>query len=338
MSATRWKVLAVVLTGLAAACGNDSNGPGGDDNTAPVAGFSFKCTDLACTFTDLSSDPDGTVVTYAWEFGDGEHSATRNASHAFAEGGDYQVKLTVTDDGGMETSVTKAVPATEPEGPPAGNEAPTADFSVTCFSLTCTFTDESSDPDGSIESWSWAFGDGATSAAQHPGTHAYTATDLEFVTARLTVTDNSGATSTTTQQFTVAPPAHLTCNGVVCTLRLDQASTVQVELDSRECTAHSNTFVITAPALDTLFKDGCYAPEPGTPAAIFDLNNGEVYPAGTELDAEVISGSLKLETAPALHVEGAYPSWTLKFDDGEDAQAPEPDFNDLVVTITATPQ
>ena len=69
----------------------------------------------------------------------------------------------------------------------------------------------------------------------------------------------------------------------------------------------------------------------------WNLNNGEAYVAGTELNAEVISGSLKLETDPALRVVGAYPEWTLEFDDGEDATPPEPDFNDLVITITATP-
>jgi hypothetical protein len=84
-----------------------------------------------------------------------------------------------------------------------------------------------------------------------------------------------------------------------------------------------------------LITNGCYEPDVGT---TWDLNNGEAYVAGTELNAEVISGSLKQETAPALRVLGAYPEWTLEFDDGEDATPPEPDFNDLVITITATPQ
>jgi hypothetical protein len=53
----------------------------------------------------------------------------------------------------------------------------------------------------------------------------------------------------------------------------------------------------------------------------------------------VISGSLRLRIQPALHVEGSFPTWTLKFDDGEDATPPdEPDFNDLIITVTATPQ
>ena len=41
--------------------------------------------------------------------------------------------------------------------------------------------------------------------------------------------------------------------------------------------------------------------------------------------------------APALRVTGAYPQWTLEFDDGEDPTGPgEPDFNDIIMTVTAT--
>jgi hypothetical protein len=121
---------------------------------------------------------------------------------------------------------------------------------------------------------------------------------------------------------------------VDCVLTLEDDAVVTVTLESRECTARNNTFRITQPAEEVLITDGCYAPAVGTSWA---LNNGEAYVAGTELNAEVISGSLKLETDPALRVVGAYPEWTLEFDDGEDATPPEPDFNDLVITITATP-
>ena len=106
-------------------------------------------------------------------------------------------------------------------------------------------------------------------------------------------------------------------------------------LESRECTARNNTFRITQPAEEVLITDGCFSPDVGM---TWDLNNGNAYAAGTELNAEVISGSLKQEVAPALRVVGTYPEWRLEFDDGEDATPPEPDFNDLVLVITATPQ
>jgi hypothetical protein len=107
-----------------------------------------------------------------------------------------------------------------------------------------------------------------------------------------------------------------------------------VALESRECTARNNMFRITAPIEEVLLTDGCYKPAVGTS---WQLNNNAVFPAGTELNAEVISGSLKQEVAPALRVRGAYPTWTLEFDDGEDATPPEPDFDDLVITVTAHP-
>ena len=52
----------------------------------------------------------------------------------------------------------------------------------------------------------------------------------------------------------------------------------------------------------------------------------------------MLSGSVKLETEPSLRVTGSFAEgWTLEFDDGEDATFPEPDFNDLVLRIVATP-
>jgi PKD repeat protein len=330
MSATRGKLVGLLLLGLAAGCG-DSNGPDPDpDNEAPTANFTWECTDLACTFTNLSSDADGTVAGSAWDFGDDGGSQNPNPSHTYASASDFDVTLTVTDDDGAEGTVTKTVTVTEPA--PGG---PVAAFTITCFSLDCTFTDESVDSDGgTITSWAWDFGDGQSSTEQTPAVHHYAVTELTEFTATLTVTDNDGLSSTKSATFTVAPSASLTCDGVDCTLTLEDDAIVTVTLESRECTARNNTFRITQPAEEVLITDGCYEPEVGTSWA---LNNGEAYEAGTQLNAEVISGSLKLETDPALRVVGAYPEWTLEFDDGEDATPPEPDFNDLIITITATP-
>jgi PKD repeat protein len=330
MSATRGKLAGMLLLGLVAACG-DNNGPDDNDpdNTDPTANFTWECTDLACTFTNLSSDADGTVAASAWDFGDDERSQNPNPSHTFGSAADFQVSLTVTDDDGAEGTVTKTVTVTEPA--PGG---PVAAFSITCFSLNCTFEDESVDSDGgTIVSWAWDFGDGQQSTEQNPPQHHYDVTTLTEFTATLTVEDDDGLTSTKSATFTVAPSASLTCNGVACKLTLEDDATVTVTLESRECTARNNTFRITEPAEEVLLTDGCYE-DVGGP---WELNGGEAYSAGTELNAEVISGSLKLETDPALRVVGAYPEWTLEFDDGEDATPPEPDFDDLVIRITATP-
>jgi PKD repeat protein len=324
----------VVLATLGLAGCGDSNGPNG--NVAPTADFTSDCTDLDCTFTSLSGDSDGQVSSYKWEFGDGQQSTSQGPSHSFAATGDYSVKLTVTDNDGATGTVTKSVSVTA-----AQSGAPTAAFTVSCSSLDCTFTDQSTDGNGTVVAWAWDFGDGSGgSTAQNPPAHHYDATTRTVYDAQLTVTDNDGLTSTKTAQITVSPPASLECEDAPgtgsfasCDLVLDAAATVTVTLQSRSCDAHGNTFRITEPVLETLFTDGCYAPDVGTS---FNLQSGAVFTAGTHLQAEVVSGATNQLTSPALHVTGAYPTWTLSFDDGVGGPG-EPDFNDLVMTVTAHP-
>jgi hypothetical protein len=83
---------------------------------------------------------------------------------------------------------------------------------------------------------------------------------------------------------------------------------------------------------ETLFTDGCYAADTGP----WLVNGGAVLPKGTHLKAQVISGALNQSMAPALHVGGSFPQWGLVFDDGV-AGPGEPDFNDLVISVTANP-
>ena len=86
------------------------------------------------------------------------------------------------------------------DGSGGGNIPPTADFSYTTADLIATFTDQSTDPDGSIASWNWDFGDGVTSTEQNP-THTYETSGTYTVT--LTVTDDQGATDSVSKDVTV---------------------------------------------------------------------------------------------------------------------------------------
>ncbi len=66
----------------------------------PEARFTFDCSVLTCEFTDASTDPDGTVTGWTWDFGDGETSTAQDPQHTYRTGGPYTVTLVASDDRG----------------------------------------------------------------------------------------------------------------------------------------------------------------------------------------------------------------------------------------------
>jgi PKD repeat protein len=86
-----------------------AQGGGDDDNEEPTAAFTSDCTNLACSFTDESSDSDGSIASRAWNFGDGDTSTSTNPSHIFAVADTYTVSLTVTDNQGGTDSTSQNV-------------------------------------------------------------------------------------------------------------------------------------------------------------------------------------------------------------------------------------
>ena len=90
-------------------------------NAAPSAAFTYTCSDLTCTFTDKSTDSDGTIAGRTWNFGDGSTSTETNPTRTFAGAGTYTVTLTVTDDRGATGSTSQAVTVS---APPAGDPDP----------------------------------------------------------------------------------------------------------------------------------------------------------------------------------------------------------------------
>jgi PKD repeat protein len=172
-------------------------------NQAPTAAFTSSCANLGCSFdSGGSNDPDGSIVSWSWDFGDGATSEARSPSHTYGQAGTYQVVLTVRDDDGASGTVSHSVTVNGPPPPP--NKPPKAEFQVSCANLTCSFSDQSQDDDGSVATWHWDFGDGQSSDAQNPS-HSYNTAGSYNVT--LTITDDDGAPDSKTHDAKpTAPP------------------------------------------------------------------------------------------------------------------------------------
>jgi Tol biopolymer transport system component/PKD repeat protein len=179
----------------------------------PLAAFTHQCSGSACQFDGSgSSDAEGTIASYTWQFGDGTSGSGPTPHHIYAIGDRYAVTLTVTDDTGTTAALNRTIEANAP---------PVAALSAACNGPTCTFdASGSADPDGTIAAYSLAFGDGhsADLTTSLTASHAYATGTF---TASLYVRDNGGAIAVRTTTVTVTnmlPVAAFTyaCNALTC--------------------------------------------------------------------------------------------------------------------------
>jgi len=176
---------------------------GGTVNKLPTAVIDTpSCTLLACDFVGSnSSDSDGTIDSYAWDFGDDSGSNVADPpTHTYGAKGTYNVSLTVTDDDGATDTANVSVIVDD-----GINIAPTAVITlINCSNATrtCTYNGNgSSDSDGSISSYAWDFGDNTPNGGGVTTSHTYAGYGDYLVS--LTVTDNEGADSTNDASETV---------------------------------------------------------------------------------------------------------------------------------------
>ncbi len=180
-------VVAAVAT-LGAGC---LGAPGLLNNSPPLAAFTLSSDAVAVgepvAFDGtLSSDPDGEIALYQWNFGDGASATGQTASHSYGAPGTYMVSLTVHDPEGLENAHVHNISVNAP---------PTAAFTMSdgpYFAKDPIEFDglDSNDPDGRIQAYAWTFGDGATSTEARTS-HEYVVTGTFTVSLR--VTDDRGA-------------------------------------------------------------------------------------------------------------------------------------------------
>ena len=173
----------------------------GPSNLAPVPVVSATPTSgdypLVVAFSsDGSTDPDGSIATYSWNFGDGSPLvSTPDATHTYTTAGSFSAKLTVYDNGNKSAFVTTVITVTTPPANLAPTAMASANPSVGKSPLLVTFSSAgSADSDGTISSYSWDFGDGTPVSAEANPDHTFeTAGSFN---ATLTITDDDGGTDT----------------------------------------------------------------------------------------------------------------------------------------------
>jgi PKD repeat protein len=172
------------------------------ENRPPVAFFTQSVADVKTSKSTrfdagLSYDPDGTIESYFWDFGDETNATGVEVIHSYEDDGSYIVTLTVTDDDGATNSktITKTVLNRQPIALFTANETEVDVGKAINFNAS-----ESYDPDGYIVKYFWDFGDGTNETGMIVD-HAYN--EAGNYTVTLTVTDDDGATDSDTDEITV---------------------------------------------------------------------------------------------------------------------------------------
>ncbi len=183
---------------------------------APIASLACSTNNLLVNCNALSSfDPKGGPFTFTFDYADGfsESNASGISSHAYTLPGLYNVKLTVSNLAGISSNAFAQV---QPMLPP--NILP--NLSLNCISnsinvLECNAIG-SSDPDGTIVSYQYAWDDNTVDTKADPSVLTHTFATAGSHTVVLTAIDNDGGVSTLSKSFIVLantiPVASFTCD------------------------------------------------------------------------------------------------------------------------------
>jgi gliding motility-associated-like protein len=164
---------------------------------APNFDVEDACVSTSVRFTNRTSAPLNDITVYRWEFGDGTTANIRNPQKTYTQPGTYNVKMYAETAQGCRDSITKQVtiwPAPRP----------LFDVEKACKNVPVTISNNSSITDGSIVSYNWNFGNGATSALESPTTTYNTAGNYNVV---LSATSDRGCVASYTDVINIRTSA-----------------------------------------------------------------------------------------------------------------------------------
>ncbi|OQP59641.1 hypothetical protein A3860_36805 [Niastella vici] len=173
----------------------------------------INCNDYTFTFQNESTASN--ITSYSWDFGvpgiTTDVSTSATPTYTYPAAGTYTVKLKVSNAGGCIDSATSTVKV-YPGFTPAFN------FSGSCYQSPFQFTDATSASYGSVNSWSWSFGDNSTAATQNP---SYTYSSPGTYTVSLTVSSSVGCSGSISKPVTANDKPNLVLpftDTLICTI------------------------------------------------------------------------------------------------------------------------
>ncbi|MBE3121160.1 MAG: PKD domain-containing protein [Thermoplasmata archaeon] len=108
----------------------------------PIANFTYTINDLTVSYdASVSSDTDGSIISYLWDFGDTEYGNGIVVNHTYAGYATYAVTLTVTDDDGNQNSLTVPISVLDFFLPEIVDYTPTIGYTGDSFTFNAAITD-----------------------------------------------------------------------------------------------------------------------------------------------------------------------------------------------------
>lgn len=263
---------------------------------------------LAVNFSSAGSyDPEGTVLTYSWTFGDGSTSTAANPSHTYQSAGSYSALLTVSDgtnqasSGTLHITGTNAVIANLPPVAVAG-----VNLTAGAVPLVVNFSSAGSyDPEGATLTYSWTFGDGSTSTAANPS-HTYQSAGV--YSAQLTVSDGTNQSSSSI--LTISATVALQANGLVAAYGFGEGSGTTV-FDS---SGKNNTGTISGATWTTAGRYGGALSFNGSNSVVTVSNSATLnLSSGMTLEAWVYPNALNAQKWMSIIYKPVTTSSTVDF-------------------------